>query len=186
MAAVRLRKAFRYPEDSDENREELDEEEQEQLIEQLQRQNHARNAQYHIIFTSIPLISTIAFLPSVFSASSLVEWLLSLLGVLSLLATAYTMRLSPLHPDRKGKQAITAENDRLARLHSALHFGNGALCLLLAVAYFVVGTGSTYTIRPVLYLIPGAMLAAILLARDTMLSVDLSSLKDLQYQYKGA
>jgi hypothetical protein len=30
------------------------------------------------------------------------------------------------------------------------------------------------------------MLAAILLARDTMLSVDLSSLKDLQYQYKGA
>lgn len=48
MAAVRLRKAFRYPEDSDENREELDEEEQEQLIEQLQRQNHARNAQYHV------------------------------------------------------------------------------------------------------------------------------------------
>lgn len=48
MAAVRLRKAFRYPEDSDEDREELDEEEQEQLIEQLQRQNDARNAQYHV------------------------------------------------------------------------------------------------------------------------------------------
>jgi hypothetical protein len=48
MAAVRLRKAFRYPEDDDENREELDEEEQEQLIEQLQRQNDARNAQYHV------------------------------------------------------------------------------------------------------------------------------------------
>ena len=31
-----------------------------------------------------------------------------------------------------------------------------------------------------------AMLAAILLARDTMLSVDLSTLKDLQYEYKGA
>lgn len=48
MAAVRLRKAFRYPEDSDEDREELDEEEQEQVIQQLQRQNNARNAQYSV------------------------------------------------------------------------------------------------------------------------------------------
>ncbi|GLI80150.1 hypothetical protein PoHVEF18_008501 [Penicillium ochrochloron] len=186
MAAVRLRKAFRYPEDDDENREELDEEEQEQLIEQLQRQNDARNAQYHLIFTSIPLVSTLAFLPSVFSASSLTEWLLSLLGVLSLLGTAYTMRLSPLHPDRKGKKAITAENERIARLHSALLPVNGAVCLLLAAAYFLAGTGSASTIRPVLYLIPGAMLAAILLARETILSVDISALKDLQYEYKGA
>lgn len=48
MAAVRLRKAFRYPEDSDGDREELDEEEQEQVIQQLQRQNDARNAQYSV------------------------------------------------------------------------------------------------------------------------------------------
>lgn len=138
------------------------------------------------------------------------EWLLSLLGVLSLAATAYTMRLSPLHPDRKGKMALTPENERLARLRWALLPVNGGVCLLLTVAYFL-GTGETYTIRPVLYLIPGgmlkvysfhnrydslffyfmltipaAMLAAILLARDTMLSVDLSTLKDLQYEYKGA
>lgn len=53
MAAVRLRKAFRYPEESDGEREELDEEEQEQLIEQLQSQNDTRNAQYsvHISFS---------------------------------------------------------------------------------------------------------------------------------------
>jgi hypothetical protein len=30
------------------------------------------------------------------------------------------------------------------------------------------------------------MLAAILLARETILSVDISALKDLQYEYKGA
>jgi hypothetical protein len=163
---------------------------------------------FQIIFTSIPLVSTIAFLPSIFSASSLTEWFLSLFGVLSLLGTAYTMRLSPLHPDRKGKKPITAENERIARLHSALLPVNGAVCLLLAAAYFFVGTGSTSTIRPVLYLIPGgmfckgyslilfsfsvltifstAMLAAILLARETILSVDISALKDLQYEYKGA
>lgn len=48
MAAVRLRKAFRYPEDSEEDREELDEEEQEKVIQQLGRQNDARNAQYSV------------------------------------------------------------------------------------------------------------------------------------------
>ena len=56
MAAVRLPKAFRYPEDSDEDREELVEQEQEQLIQQLQRQNDARNAQYNV---NIDLPSTI-------------------------------------------------------------------------------------------------------------------------------
>lgn len=45
--AVRLRKVFRYPEELDE-REELDEEEQERVIEQLQSQNDARNAQYSV------------------------------------------------------------------------------------------------------------------------------------------
>jgi hypothetical protein len=39
MAAVRLRKAFRYPEESEGEREELDEEQQERVIEQLQSQN---------------------------------------------------------------------------------------------------------------------------------------------------
>lgn len=45
---VRLRKAFRYPDESDDEREELDEDEQERLIQQLQRQNEARNAQYSV------------------------------------------------------------------------------------------------------------------------------------------
>ncbi|KAJ6164309.1 hypothetical protein N7470_002981 [Penicillium chermesinum] len=42
------------------------------------------------------------------------------------------------------------------------------------------------TEREILYLVPGAMFAAVLLARRVMLSVDLSALKDLQYDYKGA
>jgi hypothetical protein len=47
MAAVRLRKAFRYPEESEGEREELDEEQQERVIEQLQSQNDARNVLAH-------------------------------------------------------------------------------------------------------------------------------------------
>lgn len=66
------------------------------------------------------------------------------------------MRLSPLHPDRKGKKPVTAENERITRLRSALLPVNGAVCLLLTAAYFFAGTGSS-SIRPVLYLIPGGM-----------------------------
>lgn len=56
MAAVRLRKAFRYPEESDDDREELDEEEQERVIQQLQQQNESRNAQYSVSMT--PTLNT--------------------------------------------------------------------------------------------------------------------------------
>lgn len=55
---VRLRKAFRYPDDLDDEREELDEEEQERVIQQLQRQNEARNAQYSV--NSHPPLSRLA------------------------------------------------------------------------------------------------------------------------------
>ncbi|CDM28060.1 hypothetical protein DTO013E5_4012 [Penicillium roqueforti] len=184
MAAVRLRKAFRYPEESEGEREELDEEEQERVIEQLQSQNDARNAQYSVIFTALPLLAATVFVPSVLSASSQAERLFSLLGLVSLLTTAYIMKRSPLQPDRKGKKPMTFHTERIARIHGTLVPGNSALCLLLALVS--LSTGSSYAIRPVLYLIPGAMLVVILLARKVMLSVDLASLKDLQYEYKGA
>ncbi|KAJ5099235.1 hypothetical protein N7532_006236 [Penicillium argentinense] len=186
MAAVRLRKAFRYPEESDEEREELDEQEQERLILQLQSQNEARNKQYSLVFTVIPLISLVAFLPSLFTAPGLGERLLSLLGVLSLLASAYTMRLAPLYPDRKGKKPLLAADERLDWIQSAFMPANGAVCVLLTVVYLFLRGGSSFDIRPVLYLIPGAMLAVILLAKETMLSVDVTTLKGLQYEYKGA
>lgn len=156
-------------------------------------------------FTVIPLISTLAFLPSLVSATGFPERFWSLLALLSLLATAYTMRHTPLHPDRKGKKPLSAHDERLARLRTALVSANGFFCLLLTIVYlFFLRSESTYAIRPVLYLVPGgrscswffsafgltmgyvAMLAVVLLAREMMLSVDLSALKDLQYEYKGA
>ncbi|KAJ5683208.1 hypothetical protein N7462_006373 [Penicillium macrosclerotiorum] len=186
MATVRLRRAFRYPDDSD-GHEELDEQEQEQLIQQLQHQNNARNAQYSVIFTVISLVPVTAFLPSMLTTgSSLMERFLSLLSILSLLVTAYIMQISPLHPDRKGKGPMMVDQEHFSWLRSNLVPMNGMLGLLLTLAYLFSGLGLTFMIRPVLYLIPGALLAAILVARKTMLSVDLSTLKDLQYEYKGA
>ncbi|KAJ5757869.1 uncharacterized protein N7511_006563 [Penicillium nucicola] len=184
MAAVRLRKAFRYPDESDGEREELDEEEQEQVIEQLQSQNDARNAQYSMVLTALPLVTTVVFIPSVLSTSNHVERLLSLIGMVALLATAYIMRSYPLQPDRKGKKPMTMHNERMARLHGALMPGTSAICLTLALVS--LSAGSSWGIQPVLYLIPGAMLVTILLAQRVMRSVDVTSLKNLQYEYKGA
>lgn len=106
-----------------------------------------------MIFTGIPLLSATVFLPSILSAST-IEAFLSLLGMLSLLSSAYTMRHAPLYPDHKGKKPLLAEDERLTWFLSALVPINGAVCLLLT-AYFFIGTGSSYTIRPVLYLVPG-------------------------------
>ncbi|KAJ5281364.1 hypothetical protein N7478_006736 [Penicillium angulare] len=190
--AARLRKAFRYPEDSDESeREGLDEVEQEQVIEQLKRQNDTRNEQYNMIFTGIPLVSVLAFFPSLWSAASFSERFCSLISVVSLLATGYTMRNVPLRPDIKGKKPLSIENERLDLIRTALIPANGTICGLLAL-YFLVGTDSSVS-SPTIYLIPGvltmmttAMLGAIMLARQVMLSVDLTALQDLQYEYKGA
>lgn len=220
--AVRLRKAFRYPEELDE-REELDEEEQERVIEQLQNQNDTRNAQYtvyisspiqssctakfsQIFFTFIPLLAAVSFVPSVVSAFSLTERLFSFLSLSSLVTTAYIMKYSPLQPDRKGKRPMTVYHERIARLHAALVPVTGVISLLLGLVY--LSAGSSYGIQPVLYLLPGgtfssfgivcnffeskrlthcpAMFVTILLAQRVMRSVDLASLKDLQYEYKGA
>lgn len=171
MAAVRLRKAFRYPEESDGEREELDEEQQERVIEQLQKQNDARNAQYSVhnisllwstintktyfqmIFTALPLVTATIFVPSVLTASSQAERLFSLLSLVSLLTTAYIMRYSPLQPDRKGKKPMNVHNERIARLHAALVPSTSAACLLLGLVY--LSTGSSHGIRPGFYLIPG-------------------------------
>lgn len=82
--------------------------------------------------------------------------LLSLLSIFSLLTTAYTMRLAPIHPDRKGKKAITATSARRDRIHAALVSVNGVVCLLLGLVY--AWTRASPVGMPVLYLIPGGEL----------------------------
>ena len=109
-----------------------------------------------MIFTGIPLFSTTIFIPSILSASTFGEAFLSFLGILSLVGSAYTMRHAPLYPDRKGKKPLLAEDERLTWLLSFLVPVNGAVCLVLT-AYSFIGAGSSYTIRPVLYLIPGGV-----------------------------
>ncbi|KAL5332754.1 hypothetical protein BJX70DRAFT_99943 [Aspergillus crustosus] len=190
MASVRLRKAFRYPDDSgdDHTRDDLDEEEQEQIIRQLTIENERRNLQYSLIFTTIPLLSTLVFIPSLLSLTNpgLFTRFLSFLSILSLSATAYTVKyVPPQRPDPKGKRPI---RDPGLAVHVQTYIipANSAVCILLALVYLATSGASTGTQPVIAYLVPAALLTSILIARQVMGSVDFKSLEDLRYEYKGA
>ncbi|KAL4899168.1 hypothetical protein BDW74DRAFT_119125 [Aspergillus multicolor] len=189
MASTRLRRTFRYPDDSgdDDDREELDEEEQESVIRLLKRQNEERDSYYSLIFAALPLLSTIVFIPSLLSsrASGLLAPLLSLLGILSLAATAYTISsVPPRRPDPKGKRPMRSPDLRQYARRYLLP-GNTGICVLLGMAYLFPPVTST-EIHPVIYLVPAALLITILFVRQVMASVDIKPLEDLRYEYKGA
>ncbi|KAI9369994.1 hypothetical protein BJX61DRAFT_545068 [Aspergillus egyptiacus] len=207
MASARLRKAFRYPDDSgdDATREELDEEgllkllsehavgssdsypEQERVIRHLKLQNEKRDSEYSIIFAAIPLLSTIVFLPSILSPAALgpCSRLFSLLGVTSLLATAYTMKyVQPQRPDPKGKRPMR-NPDLATYVRRCIIPTNTAVCVLLSLVY-IFRSGPPDGLQPVAYLVPAALLVTILAVRQVMVSVDIKPLEDLRYEYKGA
>ncbi|THC94604.1 hypothetical protein EYZ11_005927 [Aspergillus tanneri] len=59
---ARLRRIFRYPDDSDggeHTREELDEQEQEMVVRQLKLQNDRRDSEFRIFLTAIPMFAAI-------------------------------------------------------------------------------------------------------------------------------
>ena len=56
---------------------------------------------------------------------------------------------------------MTVHNERMARLHAGLVPGTSAVCLLLALVY--LSAGSSWSIRPELYLMPGGMFPCLLL-----------------------
>ena len=52
---------------------------------------------------------------------------------------------------------MNVRNERIARFHAALVPGAGAVSVLLGLVY--LSAGPSYSIRPVLYLVPGGMFA---------------------------
>ncbi|KAL4783238.1 hypothetical protein BJX76DRAFT_260575 [Aspergillus varians] len=189
MASARLRKAFRYPNDSgdDDAREELDEEEQERVIKHLKTQNEKRDSQYSLIFAAIPLLSTTVFAPSLLSVAGVALYVrfLSLISIVSLLATAYTIKyVPPQRPDPKGKRPIRTP-DLATHVRRYIIPGNAGICALLGLVY-LFSSGTSSGLQTVAYLVPAALFTTILSVRQVMVSVDLKPLEDLRYEYKGA
>jgi len=193
MAAARIRRAFRYPDDSEFkylDREELDEEEQEHLIKHLQLENEKRNTQYHVVFMIVPLVLAAAYIPSILSLStSSHSKALSLFSIVSLVSTAYIVKSIPLkRPEHKGKK-ITRELKECSFFQKYMTSLNATLCILLLLSSWhmeVNNRRESADISAVFYVVPGGILGAICIARELMQSVDISQLEELRYEYKGA
>ncbi|WEW55578.1 hypothetical protein PRK78_001009 [Emydomyces testavorans] len=160
MASTRFRKTFRYPDsESDDNlREELDEQEQETLIQKLRDQDEERNTQYKLMFTILPVVSSIIYFPFFLtSGRSALQRLLCFLGISSLLSTAWIMwNFALSRRDKKGKRPmrdIERENTPLRRY---LGPTNALVCaFLLSAAYLLGPSSDSKDILRVLYVVPG-------------------------------
>lgn len=107
MATTRLRKAFRYPSesDSDNEPEELDEEHQEKLIASLQAEDARKNNLYRNAFLAVSSVSALATLYSFLVASNPRRRLIALLSLSSMISSAYILKFMPIEsPARKGKR----------------------------------------------------------------------------------
>ncbi|PLB34022.1 uncharacterized protein BDW47DRAFT_84701 [Aspergillus candidus] len=191
MATPRLRKAFRYPDDSDDDeqgRAELDDEEQESVLDQLRTQIDQRNAEYSNMFAIVPLLSTIIFVPQLLAGSSrALEPLLALLGIASLITTAYIMKYMPLRKtDSRFTQAALKPEAPTSILEYLL-LANIIVSGLLTVSYvFLPRVESSLSHRQVTYVVPGVMLVIVFVVRRLMVSVNIEELEKLRYDYKGA
>ncbi|XHG00501.1 hypothetical protein AWENTII_003948 [Aspergillus wentii] len=159
----------------------------ERVINQLQVQNDKRNAEYSMAFAAIPLLSMMVFLQPVLTGSStLSEQSLAFLSIISLAVTTYTMTHVPLQrPNRKDQRPIY-KTSHVSRIRNALLPINSVICVFLVLVYFSTSPVASSSVRPTVYLVPGAMLVIIFIARRVMLSVDIGPLEDLRYEFKGA
>ncbi|KAH8693120.1 hypothetical protein BGW36DRAFT_437013 [Talaromyces proteolyticus] len=197
MAAT-LRRTFRYSDDGQDNddREELDEEEQDNLIRELNLKNNAQNAFYYKIFTIMPLIATVAYLPSILSSSVTVAIRLSyIMCIASLCVTAHIMRSGSLSSkdDSDGVPGLLAiqkpKHPTLTKdVEGYLLPINSVICVILFLQSWYSLSNQVYGDHQdtVLCALPGVILGVIRVASRILLQVDIEELENLRYEYKGA
>ncbi|KAI4275020.1 MAG: hypothetical protein LQ337_003508 [Flavoplaca oasis] len=188
MSAAKSRKPFAYAEEEEidtELPEHLDEEEQEKLIAQMKQQDEERTMMFKVInpfqcvtfissdkmqraFLAIPLISAVAFLPPLLSASSTQRKFIALLSISSLLCTAYLLFFLP-ESEATGKRMNTRGPPGPLLQHGP--YLNGVLSFMIGL--------SALTMDDKRMDHDGFWLLC-------LLPVDIESLERLKYPYKGA
>ena len=137
MATTRLRKAFRYPADSDDENEpdEMDEEHQERLIADFQAKDMQKNDVYRKLFLGIPSFGAVFFLYTFVTASTARERLISIMSLSSLTCTAYVLHYMPIQaPEKKGKRPMYQVEAEKGPVEKYLVHLNAALAGLLLLA----------------------------------------------------
>ncbi|KAK2594861.1 hypothetical protein QQS21_007411 [Conoideocrella luteorostrata] len=208
-ARARLRRTFRYPDESSEP-ETLDEQEQEALITQLSTQNSLQNTQFTHILLALPVVATIPYIPLLFRPRYSI---IAILSITSLLASAYLLHklpptvtgIAPLDAWTRREDVLAASKDasiklrhqarRLQRglnydkspLETYLPYLNAALVTILVLTGLVTGRGAGSFSWVGMGNLPGIVYTVILLAKVVMGAVDPEKeLSGLRYEYRGA
>jgi len=187
---TRLRKTFAYPTEDDDSDEDLDEQQQEQLITNLRKQDKSHTQFYKRAFLPLPLVASFLYLPSILLPGNRRDFFTAILGVTSLLSTAWILHFFPPTlqnrygtRDRKGKMPVYAvQYQAEGPIEEYLPWLNGAVGMFLAVSAWFDGRVESAW-RNVL---PAAIFAVIMVVRRQMRPVDVEGLERMRYQYKGA
>ncbi|KAL9004466.1 MAG: hypothetical protein Q9188_002719 [Gyalolechia gomerana] len=119
------------------------------------------------------------------SSSSQMQ-LISLLAISSLGCTAYVLLSAPTTHETRGKTVPTTSGPQTPP-RAYIDYVNGGLSLLVGSnALYFKGKKGVDDGFWLLCMLPGVVLFVTILARHTMLSVDIESLEKLKYPYKGA
>ena len=137
--AARLRKTFHYPTDdavdSSSDREDLDEQEQETLIQDLAQRDLTNTIFYRRAFTALPTAAALIYLPVLFSAESFRHVLLALLSLSSLAGAVYVLLYVHSAPAAVDSGSLSAAMiDSRGPLDVALPWLNAALTAVLALS----------------------------------------------------
>ncbi|KAK3065572.1 hypothetical protein LTS18_000049 [Coniosporium uncinatum] len=151
---TRLRKAFKYPDDEDQDDapDEMDEQEQEALITDLAAQDMSRTAAYTKAFLVLPLVALLPYLPSLVYPTSTALGTNAFLSIVSLAQSAYILYKLPLStpsrtddlwalvvPSDPREAAATGLPERWQKLFVLENIANVALVALTGWAYKDVG-----------------------------------------------
>lgn len=214
MAAPRLRRAFKYPEedvdgDSD-GRDEMDEEEQSTLISQLQSQNSSSNQNLVPLLIALPILSSLPFLYVLFFSGSSTPpslRLLSSLSLTSLISSVFASGLLSHGPgSRRNEQPVRPSqvfgsptssggvgSDELSPLQRYLPNLNWGLAALIALSGMFlrneVLTGGPIQEHFWMWcFVPGVIVVVIEVSTKAIADVEdgLVGLGGLKYDYKGA
>ncbi|KAI5212262.1 hypothetical protein E4T42_01116 [Aureobasidium subglaciale] len=188
--AARLRKTFRYPADNagsdDSDREELDEQEQETIIEDLAKRDLDNTIFYRRAFVALPAIAALAYIPVLFSADAFRHVLLALLSLTALAGTVYIMLYVPSAPAAVDSSRLSAAMiDSRGPLDVALPWLNAALSAVLALTGVLAWRRDLFNEAWRAFL-PGAIFLVTMYARSQLVPLDVASLERLKYNYKGA
>jgi hypothetical protein len=213
MATTRLRRTFAYPTESDsDDPPDLDEEHQEALLTDLQTQDETASNLYRHLFLALPVFTSLAYVPTLFTASTATQTFVALLTISIPAQAAWILYFYPIrNPGSHGLRSLHVGSGRSEapggmkpREWYLIVFGASLAGMLILRSLrmwwgergdedwgVVVPAGECDFILWVLTTADPTLLIAVvyfltLFVRQQLAPVDLDELRKARYELKGA